>query len=179
MNQIGRHGWCTWLLVCATAATGLGCSDDDGNDGNQGGSGSSGGSANTSGAGGYGGRLAPDEVPSCRTGEPVEPSQEFSALQGEHPFTLDAQCSVDGVTFAANEAHRAVVIADAQRIEVIPAGSATGLSYSWDGARDLACKGEYSEYLELDGHGRYVRVAFLNGKPSIVLLGVCLGDASP
>jgi hypothetical protein len=167
------------LVVAVLAVIGLGCSADDDDDGGQGGAAAASGSPSTSGAGGSGGLGAPDEVPSCRSSEPADASATFTALAGEHPFTTETACNVDGVAFAANEAHRAVVVADARRIDVIPAGMASGLSYTWDGARDLACKGEYTEYLEIDGHGRYIRLGFLTGKPSFVLFGLCIGDLSP
>ena len=178
MNHVRGHDYRGWLVLGVLAVIGLGCSDDDDerDGGNQAGSAASSGTAG--GAGGSGGMSGPDEVPACRTGEPADVSTTFTALAGEHAFATDTACDVDGVAFTADERHRAVVVADARRIDVIPAGSASGLSYTWDGARDLACKGEFTEYLELDGHGRYVRVAFLNGKPSVVLFGLCLGDAS-
>lgn len=179
MNHVGRQGCCGWLLVGVLVANGLGCSDDDddGDDG-QGGSAAS-GTSSTSGAAGLGGLWAPDEVPSCRASEPTDSSAAFTTLAGEHPFTTDTACNVGGVAFTAKEQHRAVVVADARRIDVIPAGSASGLSYTWDGDRDLACKGEYTEYLEIDGHDRYIRLGFVTGKPSFVLFGLCIGDLSP
>jgi hypothetical protein len=178
LNHVGRHDHWGWLLLGVLAVIGPGCSDDDDErDGNHAGSASS--SGVVGGAGGSGGVSGPDEVPACRSSEPADVSATFTRLAGEQAFVTETACDVDGVAFAANERHRAVVVADARRIDVIPAGSATGLSYTWDGARDLACKGEFSEYLEIDGHGRYVRVGFLNGKPSVVLFGLCLGDASP
>jgi hypothetical protein len=174
VNHVGRQNWCSWLVAGVLAASGLGCSDDDdGDDGNQGGSAGSGGASSS------GGLSGPDEVPACRSSEPADPGTTFTTLAGEHPFTTETACNVDGVAFAANEAHRAVVVADARRIDVIPAGMASGLSYTWDGTRDLACKGEYTEYLEIDGHGRYIRLGFVTGKPSFVLFGLCIGDLSP
>jgi hypothetical protein len=193
--NLGRH-WGVCLSLSALVISG--CSDDGGGDHgtttvagkSSGGSSASSGAGGTAGGASNGGTGGGSSVTGgsagtsgstaasgdCRSGGPSDPDLAFAELAGKYTFTPSTTgCKADNVVFAQDQTYGLWVSAAAKTIDLDGYGDAAPISFVWDGKQDLTCHSEFTDYLEVDGHGAFIRVTFVNKKPSAVVLGLCLG----
>lgn len=152
------------------------CSDDSRTEG-AGGEASSNavaGSAGTAASGGAtGGAGTMDKQ--CRTGTPTEGAALMREHAGSYTFPgRESPCVFRGETFVSSSTYRVVVEAEPPSVTVFGGNQAQLFAAAWTEGRDLACTGEYAEYFELGNGADSVRVSFLNGDPSGVVLGTCV-----